>query len=252
VRFFVVGGTIALVVLVAAPSAASAGTTFDEVLRKIEGRRNELAQRYRGATDDRARAQIRAEARAFLEATIVSDIFPAWLGTPWGTGANSTACVPHEPGKVVGCSYFLTAVLQNAGLRLESRARFAQAPSLWIQRALLPPAAHVVRFGSLPAPELRRRIAALGDGLYVVGLNYHVGFLVVRGDAVDVVHANYDVANPVVVREPLETSFVIAASRDAGYFVSPLFRDDRILELWLTGEPVPAPARWQGRRTTER
>ena len=248
---FLSGVAVAIAAVVGAAPASSAGATFDDVLRKVADRRADLAERYRHAGDDRDRARLRSEARGFLEETIVSDIFPAWLGTPWGTGANSTASVPREPGKVVGCSYFLTAVLQNAGLRLESRARFAQAPSLWIQRALLPPAARVNRFGSLPAAELRRRIAALGDGLYVVGLNYHVGFLVVRGDVVDIVHANYDVANQVVVREPLETSFVIAASREAGYVVSPLFRDDRLIELWLAGSPVPAPPRWVGRRTRD-
>jgi hypothetical protein len=147
----------------------------------------------------------------------------------------------------VGCSYFLTGVLENAGLKLESRARFAQAPSLWIQRALLPAEGRVYRFGPVEPTALRAQLAALGDGLYVIGLNIHVGFLVVRGADVRIVHASY--ASPyTVVSEPVESSEVIALSRGKGYVVSPLFRDDRLVEHWLRGAAVPAPPQWSGRR----
>jgi hypothetical protein len=174
---------------------------------------------------------------------IIEDVFPAWMGTPWGLGAQSDASRPHQPGKVVGCSYFVTGVLDNAGLRLESRRRFAQAPALWIQRALLPYGGQVHRFGSLPATELRRHIAALGEGLYVIGLDYHVGFLIVRGAEVRMVHASF-FPPQAVVSEPVEASAAIDGSRPKGYWVSPLFRDDRLVELWLQRAPVPAPPQW--------
>jgi hypothetical protein len=216
--------------------------TFDDVVARIESHRQELSRRYQRAPA-RARPQLVREARGYLVTSIIDEVLPAWMGTPWGLGPQSNASRPHQPGKVVGCSYFVTAVLENAGLTLQSRARFAQAPSLWIERALLPAGAPVHRFGGLEPVRLRNEIAALGAGLYVIGLDYHVGFLVVRGPEVRIVHASY-FPPQAVVSEPVEASAAIAASRPKGYWISPLFRDDQLVELWLRGGAVPAPPRW--------
>jgi hypothetical protein len=160
------------------------------------------------------------------------------MGTPWGLGRNSTSTRPHQDGMTVGCSYFVTSVLLNAGLRLDNRYRFAQAPALHIQRSLAPRRADLHRFLSIPAADLRDRIARLGNGLYVIGLNNHVGFVVVNGGEVRFVHASY--TEPQNVRdEALVSSAAIAASRKAGYFVTPVFQDDRLIDYWLTGKKVP-------------
>ena len=144
----------------------------------------------------------------------------------------------------ISCSYFLTAALQNAGLVLESRARFAQAPAAWIERALLPPGGQIHRYGNLSGEELEQRLVGLGDGLYVVGLNIHVGFIVVAGGHASFVHSSYTPPGT-VVNEPVVSSMAIALSRSKGYWVSPLFKDDRIIEMWLRHQPVPAPPQWR-------
>jgi hypothetical protein len=182
---------------------------------------------------------------------LVETIFPAWMGTPWGLGPSSTANRPHQAGKVVGCSYFVTGVLQNAGLRLENRARFAQAPSALMQRALTVTPADMHRYPGLDARVIEERVATLGDGVYIVGLDIHTGFLLVRDGRVFVVHASYVSPNQ-VVEEPFAQSTVIRNSRDRGYVVTPIFRDDRLIDHWLTARPVPAPlwrpGRGRGRR----
>ena len=94
------------------------------------------------------------------------------------------------------------------------------------------------RYFSIPAAQLRNRIAALGDGLYVIGLDTHVGFVVVRGDQVQLVHASYT-GDRVVTDEPLLDAAAIDNSRPEGYFVTPLFQDGRLVDLWLRGQPVP-------------
>jgi hypothetical protein len=88
--------------------------------------------------------------------------------------------------------------------------------------------------------QLTRRLLALGDGVYIVGLNIHTGFLVIHDGQVRVVHASYTPPQE-VVDEPLDTSLVIAYSVRRGYVVTPLFADDRLLDHWLAGRPVAAP-----------
>jgi hypothetical protein len=213
------------------PGAAA----FDRAVQRLEARRVALAGAYARAPGAAARARVRAAARTAVVRAITDELAPAWIGTPWGLGHNSTARRPHEPGKTVGCGYFVAGVLENAGLRLDTRVRFAQAAALRLQRSLAP---RVHRYGSISPAELRTRVAALGDGLYVIGLNIHVGFVVVRGGAVRFVHASYT-SPQTVVDEPLERAAAIAASQRAGYFVSPVFQDERLAEMWLRGTKVP-------------
>lgn len=212
-----------------AAEVAARERSFDDVLARIQRRRAELARA--SATDP---AQARADARAFLLATIRDELFPPWMGTPWGLGRDSTATRPHEPGKTVGCSYFVTAILGNAGVKLSNRYTFARAPALDIQRSL---STDIHRYLSIPARELERRIAALGDGLYLIGLSNHIAFVDVDGGAVHLVHASWS-GNRQVSDEPLVTSHAIDVSRKAGYFVSPVLTD-AVVDAWLRGTPIP-------------
>src|SRR6188768_510957 len=250
-------GAFALSVVAAPPPAsAQLGPTgtppadFDAAryaafVEQVAARRSELGARFAAARGGRARAAIRDEARRFIVDTLESGVFPAWMGMPSAGGPQATASLPHQPGMYISCSYFLTAALQNAGLVLESRARFAQAPAAWIERALLPPGGQIRRYGTVSAEELERRLVELGEGLYVVGLDIHVGFIVVRDGHAWFVHSSYTPPGT-VVSEPVVSSEAIALSRRKGYWVSPLFRDDRIVELWLRRQPVFAPPQWKG------
>jgi len=248
----------AVVVLAAAAPGASAqlgptGTPpadFDAAryaafVEQVAARRSELGARFAAARGGRARAAIRDEARRYIVDTLESRVFPAWMGMPSAGGQQATASMPHQPGMYISCSYFLTAALQNAGLVLESRARFAQAPAAWIERALLPPGGQIHRYGNVTPEELERRLIELGEGLYVVGLDIHVGFIVVRDGRSWFVHSSYTPPGT-VVKEPVVTSEAIALSRRKGYWISPLFQDDRIVEMWLRRQPVPAPPQWKG------
>ena len=243
---------VAASMIAASPAAAGDGpdsfdaARYDAFLDQVNARRAELAARYAAARGSRARSGIRDEARRFVVETLVSRIFPAWMGMPSGGGPQATASRPHEPGMYISCSYFLTAALQNAGLVLESRARFAQAPAAWIERALLPPGGQIHRYGNLSPEELEHKLVDdMGEGLYVVGLNIHVGFIVVRDGHARFVHSSYTPPGT-VVSEPVASSMAIALSQSKGYWVSPLFKDDRIVEMWLRHQPVPAPPQWKG------
>ncbi len=224
----------------AAVAAAPAlpAVDYEATLQAIEASRLRLAGRYTQADTEALRAAIRAEARAVFKAAIIEQLFPAWLGMAWGLGPNSTANRAHAPGMTVACGYFVSAVLENAGLRVKTRFSYAQAPALHVQRTLAPGQGEVHRFFSVPGETLAAGIAGLGEGLYIIGLSNHIGFVVVDAAGVRLVHASYT-GEQVVTSEPLATAEAIANSRSKGYFVSPVMHDDRLADLWLRGAPVP-------------
>ena len=142
--------SLLLMVVCSVHAAPHDAVAYEQQLEAFAAERVRLSAAYRApGADKRA---IRAVARRALLRFIDDVVFEAWAGTPWGLGRRSTATRPHEPGMVVGCSYFVTSVLQNAGLRLSSRYHFAQAPALHIQRSLAPRAADMLRVTSVPGP----------------------------------------------------------------------------------------------------
>lgn len=225
---------------------ATRDARFDTAVARIAARRAELASDYAAARTEAARAEVRAEARAYLIETITGELFPLWEGTPWGLGRNSTATRPHEPGMTVGCSYFVTSILGNAGFTLDDRYRFAQAPALDIQKSLARGDRAVRRFLSIPAAELEDKVATFADGLWLIGLSNHVGWVVVDDGEVRFVHASWS-GDRQVTDESFAAAHAIEVSRKAGYFVSPVIVDsaenDDLIDAWLRGARVLFRAR---------
>lgn len=221
-----------------AESDARAAGPYEAALAEIEATRLALAGRLDHAQDDAGRAAVRVAARAAALTAMREVVLPAWLGMPWGLGPTSTPLRPHQAGTVIACGYFVSSTLENLGLRLDTRFRFAQAPALHAQRSLAPAPDDLHVFFSIPGEELAQKIAALGEGLYIIGLNNHIGYVDVRDEQVRIIHASYT-DRQVVIDEPLATAEVIANSRKAGYFVTPVLQDDRLIERWLRGQTVP-------------
>lgn len=214
--------------------------SFEDVVARIERRRQELYSRYRSG-GPKVRSAVRDEARRYVVDALVEQIFPRWLGMPWTMaiiedGLRPDARVPWEEGRGISCSFFVVSTLENAGLRLAGRRVFAGAVSLPVQRSLSPRRQDLRRWHGIGPAGLKRKMLAWGDGLYLVGLNCHIGYIAVRDGDVRFVHASY--TEPYrVVDEPLAGAAAIAYS--PGYVVTALFRDDRLIEHWLSGRRVP-------------
>ncbi len=225
-----------------APDVAAAAAAWDQAVDDVAAQHVTLSAAWRAATTPAERAAVRDRASRYLTDVITDELLPPWLGMAWGLGKNSTATRPHQAGKTIACSYFVGAVLQGAGFDLRDRFRLGQAAALNIQKSLVGGAGKVHRFLSIPPAELKEHLAALDDGVYVIGLDVHVGLVVIRGADVRFVHASYT-GDQVVTDEPLGSAQAIANSQRRGYFVSPLVTatgaaDDWLIERWLEGDPV--------------
>ena len=202
--------------------------------RRIAELRDEHAERLSTADDEATRSAVMADAKRELSSAIADVLLPAWLGTRWSF--HGTADEPHAP-EGIACGYFVAAVLQHASLELESRRRFAQSTARTIARSLIPPGSAHHRIFSVPAAVLDRALSTFGDGLYLIGLDVHVGFIHVQGGAARMIHASY-LGTRTVVSEPVTACEAIEHSRSAGYHVTALFADDTLVDAWLARRTI--------------
>jgi hypothetical protein len=195
--------------------------------------RKDLAKRYRKASTKAERDQILAETRTFLEVLLPS-MMRCWLGTPWDF--NGTAECPGD-GKIA-CGYFVATVLRDAGFRID-RYKLAKQPSQKIIRTFLPRKAFIFRVG-VPYEKFAAEARTFEPGVHIIGLDTHVGFLVVRNGSFRFIHSSG--SHPwCVVDEPKSKAAALARSnyRVLGNITS----DPEVLRRWLLEKPFPVGKR---------
>jgi hypothetical protein len=116
-----------------------------------------------------------AEARKILVATLRDEMLPAWNGTTWAF--HGTSQTPRQ-GEIA-CGYFVTTTLLHLGMQVD-RVQLAQQASELIAKSLVAPQP-VRRTSDLEIDAFLAKVRASGAGIYIVGLDNHVGFVVVDG-----------------------------------------------------------------------
>ena len=201
---------------------------YKEVLARVEADRLRLASRFQKAPDTQRTAFL-AEARTLLTKSIYDDLFPAWYGTGWDF--NGTSEVPQQ-GKIA-CGYFVSTVLRDAGLKVE-RVRLAQQASENIILSLTTDP-FVKRFRRVPVGDFVDAVKEWGTGIYIVGLDVHVGFIVNTGSDVYFVHSSY-VEPYVVIKEKAIESEILASSKYR--VLGNILADERLINDWLAGKMI--------------
>ncbi len=193
-------------------------------LAELAARREELAEELARARSSKARVAVGERARTTLLRAFRDDLFPAWAGTKWAFYGTTT-----EPGEgFIACGYYVTTLLRDAGFDVE-RAKLAQQPSERIVKTMAPET-EIERFRKGDADLVIDAVRKKGEGLYVVGLDNHVGLLDVAGDAVMFCHSTY-VEKADVRREPAAESEVFQSR----YHVVGRLLSPKTLQAWLRG-----------------
>ena len=197
---------------------------YKDLLAKLEAERIALAARYEQTASPADQASVVAQARTLITRSIYTQIFPAWYGTAWDF--NGTTEVPQQ-GKIA-CGYFVSTVLRDAGWKLQ-RVRLAQQASENIILSLTSDT-YVKRFRRVAIGDFVDALKKWGVGIYVVGLDVHVGFIVNTGDEIYFVHSSY-VEPFTVVREKAIESRILASSNYR--VLGKVTADDLFIKKWL-------------------
>ena len=207
---------------------SSTTNTYDSLLTRLDTIRSQSARDYKTST--RAlKDSLLIKARNQFISFIVDSIAPHWMGTAWDFNGTS-----EQPGEgMIACGYFVSTILRDAGLNVE-RIRMAQQASEKIVKTLATKN-DTQRFRNTEFTTFIDTMNNWGFGLYVVGLDYHVGFLYHDSSHVWFIHSSY-IEPRCVVRESAKTSLILASSKYR--VVGKISENNGLIRKWLLGEKV--------------
>jgi hypothetical protein len=192
--------------------------------------RQSLASSYQQAGSDAEQKKILIQAQHSFTQSLVLNVFPFWYGTEWDF--NGYTAIPKQ-GKVA-CGYFVSTTLLHSGLNI-NRFKLAQLGPRH-EALSLSLADSVLELQDMN-PEMVRKYFVrnnFDDGLYFVGLDFHVGYLLKEQDDLFFIHSNWIGAKGVVIEDAVESE----AFRSNYYYIAPISTNQRLVEKWLLNKPV--------------
>lgn len=178
-----------------APSQSSF-PTYDSLKKYISTSQQEIKEQYQSG-NARQKDSLVKVTRKLIFNTIITDYFSFWYGTDW----SFHGCT-QKPGEgSIACGYFVSTVLEDAGFNIP-RVKWAQMAS---EPVILKMTDSFKSFRSRPVKEVETYIKKSGEGLYIVGLDNHVGFIYYSGDTMRFVHSNYYEPSEGVMAQELDS-----------------------------------------------
>lgn len=213
---------IVILLLVTSCNSQSVKKEYPVLLQEILDKRSEYYKSFINA-DSIEKDSIINNAREYLTNTITNGIFPYWYGTEWDF--NGMTRTPQQ-GKIA-CGYFVTNILDDVGFNIP-RIRWAQSASEVFISKLAPN--NFKRFSNRPISEIENYLLNTGDGLYLVGLDIHVGFISVKNNTIDFVHSNYYHPEIGVMSEDIKTRNPL---NDSKYRIIGKLLSDEMMIHWI-------------------
>jgi len=199
---------------------------YESIKEKIEKYRKQQQALYQNASDSK-KAEIVRNTQQYLQTTLVNEIAPAWYGTTWAFHGTST-----KPGQgTIACGYFVSTCLVHMGFEV-NRIKLAQQPSQRIIETFMSKKDRDILKYQLPMEKVRKYLKDQGDGIYIVGLDTHVGFVSVYEDDMAFIHSTYYNPPRTVVSEVIESKNPLS---DSKYRVFGKIFEPKMVAKWLNG-----------------
>jgi hypothetical protein len=201
----------------------SKSQTYDEFKQQIAKSRDKIYSDYIVA-DSTHKDSIVKYSQEFLR-IITNEMFAYWYYTPWDF--NGITEVPRN-GKIA-CGFFVTTILRDIGFNIP-RIAWGQLASETMIKKLNP---KVKKFSNKRIEVVIDYFKSKQDGVYIVGLDTHVGFVFKEGSNIKFVHSNYYKPEIGVMAEDLKGNNPI---NDASYrVVGQIYHYEMALK-WILGE----------------
>jgi len=155
---------------------------------------------------------------------IIDSIFPYWYGTSWDFNGTT-----QTPGKgSIACGYFVSTILSDAGIPL-NRIKLGQSASQVFIKTFANKKGTKI-FSDKPLDSTLNFIKSKGIGLFIIGLDFHVGFIYNDGKNIWFIHSKW--SNPkAVVKENAAESGILYYSKYR--IVGKISNNKMLLDSWV-------------------
>lgn len=171
--------------------------------------------------------KLQKKAKDYLYHTLTDSIFAYWYGTTWDFNG-----ITEKPRKgKIACGYFVTTTLEHCGFTLPRVKLAQQAASIIIRTLCLNES--IETFNQLES--LKAYLDTQPEGIYIVGLDTHVGYLWNTRQKLYFVHASYS-GNKQVSKELWNESVVLGKSKL--FVVGNLLDNMELMNHWIMGTRI--------------
>ncbi|WP_165045413.1 hypothetical protein [Dysgonomonas sp. ZJ709] len=200
--------------------------SYDDLKADASNKRDDFRKLYNSCDGNKVKQDsIIINAQEYL-LDISDQYFKAWYGTPWAFHGHSK--VPKEGN--IACGYFVTTTLKDMGFDIP-RIKWAQQASEYLIKKV---SNDIKRFHKAPMTDIVDYIKVGGEGLYIVGLDSHVGYIYYRNGKIAFVHTNYYRPQIGVMSEPLSGRNPL---NDSKYRVIGKIMDKEMVRNWILNTP---------------
>jgi len=162
----------------------------------------------------------------FWVSIICNELYDKWKNTPWDY--NGTADRPNQGA--IACGYFVTTILRDMDLKI-NRSKLAMCASSVMMRSLVPHQ-KIRNLSYLSYSDFNNELKNCGKGVYIIGLDFHTGFIVNDGVENWFIHS-YFVKRRGVVKEAVLNSRALRSSKTR--WIISLTNDKEFLYKWMKG-----------------
>lgn len=187
---------------------------YEALRKRISTRKSRLNKRTSGISQSEIKQQFFHQ--------LVDSIFPYWYGTDWDF--NGITETPRT-GQIA-CGYFVSTTLKHMGIKL-NRYRLAQMAAYDILKQLSKPKS-IRRFTDFDkmTEYLEEKEE---DEVYLLGLDYHVGFVVRKDQRLFFIHSDY--FSDEVQKELMSRSY--SARSSEAFYLGNLTDNQDLMLRWL-------------------
>ncbi|MBC3758228.1 hypothetical protein H7U19_07425 [Hyunsoonleella sp. SJ7] len=168
----------------------------------------------------------------FLYNELLNNLVPHWYGTGWDFNGHTNT--PNEGH--IACGYFVSTTLKHLGFNL-NRYKMAQQAGL-IEALVLQAKNELKQFSNVTFNDLKRKLNMIyDDGIYFVGLDNHVGYILIKDHELYFLHSSY--YDDKVIIELAETSPCFISKY---YVFAEITTNKDLMRKWILNERLIIPS----------
>lgn len=156
---------------------------YNNLLSQIALKQESLKKEYAEAKTEKEKKKVLEKAQKIFENSF-QEVCKYWYGTKWAYSGMS-----EIPGKgKIACGYFVTTILRDLGYPI-NRIKMAQAASETLIRKTVDKKFIKLKVNA-KFGDFMEEVEGMGNGIYILGLDTHTGFLYINGSSTHFIHSS--------------------------------------------------------------